>query len=90
MSEIKFNPCPLCGQSAFSPDNSISETIFSSDLSRDGVASFSACCSYCRLTLSVSTLDVPVESCNFESVFRILAYRWNMLSLNKSISELPF
>lgn len=89
MNEIKFNPCPLCVKDSLAP-NSISEKIFSSDLSRDGFASLSACCPYCRLTLSVSTLDVPVESCNFESVFRILAYRWNMLSLNKSITELPY
>lgn len=89
MSEIKFNPCPLCGKAACAP-NSISEKIFSSDFSRDGFASLSACCPYCRLTLSVSTLDVPVESRNYESLIQILAYRWNMLSLNKSISELPW
>lgn len=88
MSEIKFNPCPLCGKAALSSDNPIAESIFSFDLSRGSSSSLSVCCPYCRLTLSVYTLDVPVESRNYESLIQILAERWNML--NKSISELPW
>lgn len=79
MNEIKFNPCPLCGKAAFAP-NSISEKIFSSDLSRDGFASLSVVCCDCRLMISVYTCDFSVESRTYQSLVRVLAERWNRLS----------
>lgn len=79
MNEINFNPCPLCGREVIAP-SLLDRHFFEQSIESGFLSSLDVSCVHCRLRLTVFSGEVPVESCIFESVVRVLAERWNMLS----------
>lgn len=81
MNEIKFNPCPLCGREVIAP-SLLDRHFFEQSIESGYLSSLDVSCIPCRLRLTVFSDEVPVESCIFESVVRVLADKWNRLSAN--------
>lgn len=86
MTEIKFNPCPLCGRFSDYPDDD-TKLAFYNVLLSDGCSNLSVSCFNCHLIITVYTKDYPAHLRNYDSLVQILAYRWNRLSARGSNVE---
>lgn len=88
MTEIKFNPCPLCGKTPNFPIPVFDEPVFNEVYSSRGRSNVEVYCLDCSLSVLVYTSHYP-DLHDYHSFVQVLAEKWNRLSARGSNVENP-